>query len=195
MRNDRTGEYEGLEEFCNTVAETIKEAGGVDAVMGFSQGGAASGMVASLLESSRPSAFSAQEPKGGLPFPDAIQKLGELASPLRFFVSYSGFRPPPGWADEKYDAFYDPTIKTPSLHFIGSLDSVVEESRCLALVNACEESNRKVVYHPGGHFVPIGKEWVNVLVGFIREVCGEERKDAVGGGKKNGDIDDDDFPF
>jgi hypothetical protein len=58
------------------------------------------------------------------------------------------------------------------LHVIGTLDSVVEESRSLALAEASLEP--RVVYHPGGHFVPIGKEMVGALIGFIRECCLEK---------------------
>ena len=102
---------------------------------------------------------------------------------LKFAVSYSGFLAP----HSLYRAFYEPKIRTPTLHFIGSLDSVVEESRCLALVEACE--NARVIYHPGGHFVPIGKDMVGQLVAFIKEVCGEEAKET------DGEIDDLDVPF
>jgi len=51
----------------------------------------------------------------------------------------------------------------------------VEESRSLALVEVCEKGN--TVYHPGGHFVPIGKEMAGVLVGFLRECCEEKKED------------------
>ena len=70
-----------------------------------------------------------------------------------------------------YAAFYEPKISTRTLHVVGTLDSVVEESRSLALVEACVEPT--VVYHPGGHFVPIGKEMTGALVGFIRRCCKE----------------------
>ena len=121
---------------------------------------------------------------------------GPTQGAVRFFVSYSGFRPPPGWAHGAYDAFYSPSITTPSLHYIGSLDSVVEETRCLALAYACEETSRRVIYHPGGHFVPISKEWVGMLIAFIREICGEvDGGIARDKGNKDGDLDDDEFPF
>jgi len=35
------------------------------------------------------------------------------------------------------------------------------------------EGRGSTVYHPGGHFVPIGKEMAGVLVGFFEGVlCG-----------------------
>jgi len=85
---------------------------------------------------------------------------------LTFAVSYSGFYAP----DRRYQAYYEPRIQTPMLHVIGSLDSVVDEERSMGLVERCQ--NARTVVHPGGHFVPIGKEWVAALVGFLRETCG-----------------------
>ena len=205
QRSEVTGEYIGIEDFFTTIVSTILEHGGIDGVIGFSQGAAAAAMVASLLEPGRQEAFRAAKPSGGINFPEEFRSLiansetrKKIQGPLRFFTSYSGFRPPPSWANGAYDAFYSPSISIPSLHYIGSLDSVVEESRCLALANACEETKRKVVYHPGGHFVPISKEWVGILVGFIKEVCGEEVGKKEDGGKEEKQgvaLEHDEFPF
>jgi len=69
------------------------------------------------------------------------------------------------------------------LHFLGTLDTVVEEKRSLALVEACEQSEGRVVYHPGGHFLPSSqKAYVSALIGFIREVTadvGETKKEIA----------------
>ncbi len=100
--------------------------------------------------------------------------------PLKFVVVYSGFKA----MQRCYEAFYEPLIKTPVLHFIGQLDSVVEEKRSRALVDACVDADEKtakdgdvgeerVVYHPGGHFVPSQRGYVNVVVEFIRKMLGE----------------------
>lgn len=128
-------------------------------------------MVASLLEPRRREAFDAA---GGMVYPAAFAELRH--PPLRFAVSYSGFAAP----HEMYRAFYEPRIATPMLHFVGSLDTVVEEGRSLRLVRACEGPER-VVYHPGGHFLPTQRQFVGVLVGFIRETCGD-------GGKGEGKV-------
>lgn len=83
--------------------------------------------------------------------------------PLKFAVIYSGFYATPGdlgW-------MYTPKITTPTLHFLGSLDTVVEESRSLGLVERCEEP--LVLTHPGGHYVPVSKEWAMPLAGFIKK--------------------------
>ncbi|EPE32117.1 alpha/beta-Hydrolase [Glarea lozoyensis ATCC 20868] len=164
-------EYSGLAEGLGVIRDCIKDNGGVDGVIGFSQGGCASLFVASLLNPGRAAAFRAQNKSGSdaLKFLEGWEDLQrfqeEKVGGLKFAVSYSGFYAP----SSLYSAFYSPPISTPSLHFVGSLDSVVEESRVLGLVERCEEGTRRVVYHPGGHFVPIGKEMAGVLVGFVRE--------------------------
>ena len=162
----------------DSISKAIKDAGGVDGVIGFSQGGAAAGMVASLLEPGRKQAFEKVKGENGeaLGYPVSWEGLGEEVGqgPLKFAVSYSGFYSP----NDLYKGFYEPKIMTPMCHFIGSLDSVVEEGRSLALVDVCQDARK--VYHPGGHFVPAGKEMAGVLVGFIRECCVEkEREESV----------------
>ena len=256
--------YEGMELGLHTLARTLEEEGPFDGVIGFSQGGSAAGMIASLLEPGRKGAFEdAARLYGGIEAPEgfwtrrnrgAQGKEGEMATsqrtelrgeaskdhrnracdiaqrserkemmvptiepsagslldssfdegsslknhsntnrsetfykskqdrnsdsdvyepihpPLKFAVSYSGY----GTLNPLYAGFFNPRIRTPMLHFIGSLDTVVEERRSLMLVDACDDggmdSSRRVVYHPGGHFLPSSqKQLVEALVGFIRE--------------------------
>lgn len=142
-------------------------------------------MVASLLEANRRQAFEAalSANSEAFGFPDSWKELLEDLNhgPLKFAVSYSGFYAP----NELYKGFYEPKISTPMCHFIGSLDSVVEESRSLALVDVCLDARK--VYHPGGHFVPAGKEMAGVLVGFIRSCCEEVEEEGA--------VEDMDVPF
>jgi predicted esterase len=157
-----------LEEGLDTIAAAIRELGGIDGVIGFSQGAAAAAMVASLLQPERKAAFNTylQSSPEAFAWPRSWDGLPELhPEGLKFAVSYSGFYAP----NDLYKGFYEPKIDTRVLHFIGSLDSVVEESRSLALVDVTE--NASTVYHPGGHFVPAGKEMAGRLVGFIRDCC------------------------
>jgi hypothetical protein len=100
---------------------------------------------------------------GGIAYPEGFVRARH--PPLKFAITYSGFKAP----NEAYSAFYEPQIRTPMMHFIGSLDTVVEEAISLKLVDACE--NSKVVYHPGGHFLPSGKPYLMALEAFIREKC------------------------
>ena len=91
-----------------------------------------------------------------------------------------------------YGAFYTPKIITPSVHFLGSLDTVVDEGRSRSLLEACELPVEYV--HPGGHFLPSQKVWVEALLGFIGGCCGEEKKNKKGGGEEKG-VEDMDVPF
>ena len=194
--------YEGIERGLATVAETMASEGPFDGVIGFSQGGAAAGMVAALLEEGRRGAFEAAQGKGGIRFPDAFTRDSgyieeSVQGPLKFAVSYSGFA---ASTNPLYQAFYEPLIRTPMMHFLGSLDTVVSEERSLRLVEACKDGKgrdggvQRVVYHPGGHFLPSSqKQYVAALVAFIREVMSEQAGSAPA--KKEERVEDMDLPF
>lgn len=159
-------------------------------MIGFSQGASAAALVASLLETGRESSFSTYAANNTssytYTYPASWNALKETLPqhPLKFAVSYSGFYAP----DAAYTPFYLPKIKTRFLHVIGSLDSVVEEERSQGLVERCEDAMK--VVHPGGHFVPVGKEYAGVLVGFLRDVLGREGKE-----EKEESVEDMDMPF
>ncbi|KAI4126123.1 MAG: hypothetical protein LQ347_005101 [Umbilicaria vellea] len=169
-------EYLGLQEGLAKIAATIKEEGPFDGVVGFSQGGCAAGMVAALLEGTeRVKGFERREKEGGFPYPSSFLRsedsAGLVQPPLKFAIIYSGFAAP----SEIYSGFYDPPITTPTLHFIGSLDSVVEEARSRKLIGACA-GEEKVVVHPGGHFVPSQKAFLEAAVGFVLESLQEKKR-------------------
>ncbi|PMD32522.1 hypothetical protein L207DRAFT_440700 [Hyaloscypha variabilis F] len=159
--------YSGLEEGLRTIRQTIEDAGGVDGVIGFSQGGCAAAFVASLLEPGRRGTFQEYKAKDASAFgyPEGWDELQKTNGELKFAVSYSGFYAPV----DIYKGFYEPKIKTKFLSVIGSLDSVVEEHRSKGLVERTEGG--RVVFHAGGHFVPVGKDMAGVVVGFIKECC------------------------
>jgi predicted esterase len=185
--------YEGIEIGLGHLAKVLKEEGPFDGVIGFSQGGACAAMLASLLEPNRRAAFEAVYPSGGMRYPESFEAdtgfIEEaIHPPLKFAVSYSGFA---ATGTDLYKAFYEPKISTPMLHFLGTLDAVVEEKRSLALVEACENSEGRVVYHPGGHFLPSSqKAYVGALIGFMKEVLHADEKV-----EKEEDVNDMDVPF
>jgi len=157
----------GLPSPClDVIYDLMDKQGPFDGVIGFSQGGVLSGLLASLLELHR-----RKSPllPSGWPVPPASQP------PLAFAICYSGNTA----VGEQYEFVYEPKIKTPMLHFIGSLDTVVDEDRSLALVHACEQE--KIVYHPGGHFVPATKMYLDAAAGFILETLGggKEKEEKV----------------
>ncbi|KAM0717868.1 hypothetical protein Q7P37_006200 [Cladosporium fusiforme] len=196
--------YDGMERGLATIAETMQRDGPFDGAIGFSQGGAAAGMVAALLEDGRRAAFEAAQAKGGMQYPESFTRdtgyIEEaVQGPLKFAVSYSGFG---ASTNDLYRAFYEPLIETPMMHFLGSLDTVVSEERSLRLVEACRDGRGKaggvqrVVYHPGGHFLPSSqKQYVAALVAFIREVVSESANAAAGVEKKEERVEDMDLPF
>ncbi|EME38810.1 hypothetical protein DOTSEDRAFT_57153 [Dothistroma septosporum NZE10] len=201
--------YEGMEVGLEAIAKVLKEEGPFDGTLGFSQGGAAAGMVAALLEDGRRESFEKLQAKGGMRYPDQFTNdtgyiKETIHPPLKFAVSYSGFG---ASTHELYHGFYEPKIQTPMLHFIGTLDTVVSEERSLNLVKACFDAEGKVggvprvVYHPGGHFLPSsGKQYVAALVAFIREVLGDATDDSVprtgvATPKKEERVEDMDVPF
>lgn len=178
LHDEEAGPLRGLEEGMRRIADAIEEAGGVDGVLGFSQGGAVGALVAAALEADRrlPSSSTAEE-EGAEHAPWA-RRLREAngGRPLRFCVVYSGFVARPG---ARLGWLYEGGVRTPSCHFFGSQDAVVEEARCRALADRCVGA--EVVVHPGGHHVPVRKEWVAPLLGFLRKVldAGEEEEAAA----------------
>jgi hypothetical protein len=174
-RDEASGRYRFVKEGMGRLAEVMKESGNlndaargeteggegqvVDGVIGFSQGGCMAGMLASVLEDGRAGQDLPEEHAGWV---RAVREANG-GRPLKFAVIYSGFYAVPGdlaW-------LYEPKIRTPTLHFLGSLDTVVDESRSQGLVGRCEAP--MVLTHPGGHYVPVSKEWVMPLAGFIRK--------------------------
>jgi hypothetical protein len=162
--DEEAGPYRGFDVGMRAIADAIEEAGGVDAVLAFSQGAAVAALVAAALE-----------PDRALPEDPAhrewVVRLREAngGRPLRFCILYSGFVARPGaglgW-------LYAGGIKTPSCHFFGSLDNVVDEERCRALTDLFVDP--EVFVHPGGHHVPVRKEWVALLTGFLKRVLDKE---------------------
>jgi fermentation-respiration switch protein FrsA (DUF1100 family) len=229
-------EYIGIDDGLSEVSKTLAQQGPFDGVVGFSQGAALAAMVSSLLEAGpeRREAFrrfhaneSSSSSSLSIPFPPSFNQLQH--PPMKFCILYSGFVAP----GERYRAFYySPRISTPSFHFIGSLDSVVEEGRSRTLFDAFggggageqqrreeEEEEEEVeeeevgskkktktklpelIYHPGGHFVPSSRQFLDVLVKFIREAVGVDRvgpRDVTAAnGEMNGEngVEEMDVPF
>lgn len=160
--------YVGLEQSLSTIARVISDNNGIDGIMGFSQGAAAAAIVTSLLEPERIMAFEKLQKidTDSFPYPQEWKDLKTLCPDgLKFAVAYSGFLP----SHPAYKAFFEPKIQTPIMHFIGSYDTVLDEKRSNALVDRCAENTRKLIYHPGGHFVPCDKQMSNVVISFIIE--------------------------
>ncbi|CCG24323.1 hypothetical protein CORT_0F00940 [Candida orthopsilosis Co 90-125] len=129
-------------------------------LIGFSQGAAFAGLVA--------------------------EKFGELfnTTPLKFVILYSGFKLDTSKksGNEQYDTYYEPMSNgLRYLHVYGELDTVVSEDRSLSLYNITKEKS-DLLKHPGGHFVPNSKLYIDQVVNWIqsdnklREAEKEEKK-------------------
>lgn len=185
-------EYAGIEDAFDMIAKIITTEGPFDGVMGFSQGAALAAMLTSLLDRpSRQDAFKRAKETSALAidYPISFEDLQQ--PPFKFLVSYCGFRAP----GERYNGFYeDPTIQTPSCHVNGSLDTLVEESRWRTLMEACGgEGMTRLVIHPGGHFVPSGKQYLETVADFIRTSMSPAEVGAVA--KEEEKAEDMDMPF
>ncbi|KAJ5578050.1 Serine hydrolase FSH [Penicillium hispanicum] len=157
--------YPGLDSALSSIAGVLSSSGPFDGIVGFSEGGALAAMIASLLEDDRKNPFARFEAEGGLPYPKSFANLDH--APLKFVVDISGYAA----SNHYYRAFYEPKIQTPSLHFMGSMDSVVDGAATMRLIESCQESeggNRVVISHPGGHVIPSGKRELASIVHFIK---------------------------
>lgn len=205
--------YVGIEDGLHAVAKVLRDEGPFDGIIGFSQGAALAAMIASLLEVGRMQAFSRFQdadtasagidlsgatekgPIPGMPYPESFaERQLQEHPPLKFALCYSGFRAP----GPRYRAFYeDPAIQTPVLHVLGSLDAVVDDSRSQALIQACTgdpEKEGKVIWHPGGHFLPSQRPFLDAAVRFIQERLGNrDAKDEKN--KDEEDVNNMDLPF
>lgn len=186
-KNAATGEYMHFEQGMQAVADAVKECeGGVDGIIGFSQGGAVAAMIAAAMEASR------NVPASHSHWVEAL-RVANGGRRFRFAVVYSGFWAPP----QDLQWLYEPHIETPTMHFLGSLDSVVVEERSTALIQRCKDT--RVATHPGGHYVPVSREWVSALCTFVREIMASSMTDGrkISGktrkSETQGETDDDPF--
>ncbi|KAI0431754.1 serine hydrolase FSH [Xylaria sp. FL1042] len=171
-KDEASGLYRGLEEGMQRIASTIREAGGVDGVLGFSQGGCMASLVTAALEHPyRTPPSTSTSISTHTPWLQALRAANEHR-PLHFGIIYSGFHATP--PDLQW--LFEPVLATPTLHFLGGLDTVVEEKRSQALVERCRDPT--VLTHPGGHYVPVARDWVMPLVGWLRQRCVEAADEA-----------------
>lgn len=182
-------EYMGFDEGLDFVANILKQEGPFDGVIGFSQGAAMAVMISSLLEGeSRREAFKKAEDSSNLAIPFPSSFAGLSYPPMKFCVTYSGFIAP----GERYAAFYHPCVNTPTCQFIGSLDTVVEESRAEALIEATGGRDRaNIIVHPGGHFVPNSRQYIDSLAAFVKAKVTESEQKS----QQDERVEDMDVPF
>lgn len=149
-------------------------------MIGFSQGGALAALVASALEANParllPVEYRLSDEVDGTR--RTMCQNGMVQPPLKFAIIYSGFLA----IDSTCNVFFEPKINTPTMHFLGQLDSVVDESRSRRLIEACV--NPEVVVHVGGHFVPSQRANMDALATFVRGCMGRDSQSIGESGSK-----------
>lgn len=134
--------YVGWDGTAKYLRTKFQELGPFDGVLGFSQGGCLTGVLAAALE-----------------HPDLVpDSPGTFqAERLRFAISVSGFRPRAALFDKLMEA----RITTPMLIIQGRDDSIVSPEFTETLVKLCD--NVRIAEHDGGHYLPTPAPWRNFL--------------------------------
>jgi dienelactone hydrolase len=135
------------------LSKILDQEGPFDGIVGFSQGGSVAALTAALLErpvAKRPANFTS------------------MHEPLRFVISYSGYRED----DARVQQYYSPSIKTPIQHFICSTDPIMAEERCLRLVQVCEDGDERAITYTGSgfHRVPRTRMTTSSLSRFLTDL-------------------------
>ncbi|EDO15137.1 hypothetical protein Kpol_413p12 [Vanderwaltozyma polyspora DSM 70294] len=143
---DITGDYEIKPDTIKYLHDYIVENGPFDGIIGFSQG---SGVAGYLLTN----------------FNEILGLTEEEQPEFKFFISFSGFRLEP---ERFQDSYNNSKIKTPTLLVKGELDTLVTEKRSDTLYEACDESSRTWLVHPGGHFVPSAKPIISQICNWVQ---------------------------
>lgn len=138
-----------IDSALDEIVANIDKEGPFVGVLGFSQGAALAAILCQILHT-----------------------LHENQGQLKFGIFYSGFKS----RLPAYSKYYERPIAIPTMHVIGTLDTVVEEERTMKLYDACEPSKRVLLTHPGGHFVPNAKDILTKVVGFVQNAMIESKE-------------------
>ncbi|ABN67163.2 dihydrofolate reductase [Scheffersomyces stipitis CBS 6054] len=138
-------------------------------IVGFSQGAALGGIIAHKFKE----LFDAPSPK--------------------FFILYSGFKLDTSKksGNSRYQSHYpdsEESISFKFLHVYGELDTVVDETRALSLYEVTKTKS-DLLKHPGGHFVPNSKLFVEQVTNWIQIAEKEEEQGKEPEVKDEDDID------
>lgn len=158
----------GFYHSIDMLAEILATQGPFDGMIGYSQGTAMVGVIASLLEGQvRREAFDrhlAQYP-ASMRYPEVFETLNH--PPLKFAISYGTIM----GVGKTFSALYqDPVIQTPFCHFQGLYDPVVQTQMTQAVREACiggENSHHYI--HPGAHIVPMGRKYLDIVKDFVKD--------------------------
>lgn len=139
----------GFDDSVKTVEKACCSLGPFDGILGFSQGAA---MAALIL---------------------CLQSLGRLTSNFKFGVLIAGFKSRSSFHDALYT---DGLVKVPTLHIVGETDAVIPKPQAMEIVPFF--TSPRVVFHPGGHFIPTTGPCKTDYMAFLREMaqmCSQHR--------------------
>ncbi len=125
LASEDTIDYEGFDTSLHYLEAIFREQGPFDGVIGFSQGGALTAVLAAML-----------------PHP---------VFTFRFAICISSF---PSRAPAHAQYFEPRRIKLPTLHVLGLNDTMVAPDRSIKLFEAFDPTTSTLVKHDSGHFVP-----------------------------------------
>ncbi|GAB1601098.1 esterase OVCA2-like isoform X1 [Argonauta hians] len=132
---------DGYEQSVNMIKNVFKEQGPFDGLFGFSQGASLVSLLCGLRE---------QDPEGDLKFSFAIIVAG--------FKSRSS----------QHQPLYEHKVTIPTLHVIGDTDGVIPKDMSEELLE--NYTNRTVLSHTGGHYVPSSSAEKKVYIQFINQL-------------------------
>jgi hypothetical protein len=159
----------GLHTSLDLLATVLKTQGPFDGVIAFSQGTVVGAMVASLLQGeARRKAFdsASQHTVDVMEYPDAFRDINH--PPFKFALFYASQMGTGAYHDWMYES---PRIETRFCHFFGLLDSMVShEQRDLVSIKLGGVEGSRLVYHAGGHFVPMDSANIETAARFV-EYC------------------------
>ncbi|KAE8334814.1 hypothetical protein BDV24DRAFT_156551 [Aspergillus arachidicola] len=149
------GDYEegcifGLEMSIKKVMDILDKHGPFVGIVGFSTGAAIAAIVASLMERQKQSSTRSHPP-------------------FRFAICFSGFK----LGHPNYQALYEPKLRTPMLHFIAELDTMIPRALTEQLAQQCFHC--QVKYFMGTHYVPRNSQSVTSASHFMLMQLGWSR--------------------
>lgn len=147
--NESDPQCYNMEQALQTVKDCVVKDGPFDGILGFSQGAGFAGALCNYIEELVP----------GHP-------------PFKFGIFYSGFRLKAPFNQHFYE---NKKITVPTMHVLGTLDTIVSEERTMALYELCDEKTRKLLKHPGGHYVPSQKSIIESIMAFVNEPTPKEQ--------------------
>lgn len=125
------------------VKAAVDAEGPFDGVIGFSQG---AGLAAVLTK--------------------AITQIAPNNPAFKIAILYSAFRMQAASAQH----WYETPFTVPTLHVMGTLDTVVPEEKGMALYNCWAPNARALLKHPGGHYTPSQKPILQAVLKFVNDV-------------------------